>query len=251
MTLGTDHARAMRRFPRTGLCGRLQVTVIAGALGLTAIAVAAAAAAAPPFAARDLARQFFGPTFARAEIVSVSGKTRDYRIDEGKVVALRAGALDLLERDGTRQTIRIGAATQVTGFGPRAIGIAATLRGRVVVLREGDGPATLVRPSSTMRTLGKVFLGASLARAEIIAFDGAVHDYRIDEGRIVALRAGGLVLAERDGSRQTVKLASTTLVTTLSTPVDQSFLTRGIVVLTIREGDEAATEVRILSGVRR
>jgi len=34
--------------------------------------------------------------------------THDYRIDEGRLIAVRPNAVDLLERDGTRQTIAIG-----------------------------------------------------------------------------------------------------------------------------------------------
>jgi hypothetical protein len=216
-----------------------------------ALVVAAAAFAAPP-TARDLARQFFDTTFIRAEIVSVVGRTRDYRIDEGKVAAVRAGAIDLLERDGSRQTIRIGPTTQIVGVG-RLTGPQATLRvGRVVTVREGDGPAVLVRPSSTMRALAKTFLGATLARAEILSYStGVVHDFRLDQGKIVGVRSNVLVIAERDGSRQSVKLGAATAVTFLGQPVDVATLTRGLPVLTIREGDEAAEEVRILPGGRR
>ena len=233
-----------------GLRGRLLATVLATLLGLAA--VGAAGFAAPPPTARDLARQFFDATFIRAEIITVVGRTRDYRIDEGKVTAVRAGAIDLLERDGSRQTIRVGPTTQIVGVG-RLSGPGGVARaGRVVTVREGDGPAVLIRPSSSIRTLGKTFLGATLARAEILSYSGGtVHDFRLDQGRIAAVRPNALVLAERDGSRQSIRLGPTTSVTILGQPVDVTTLTRGLAVLTIRQGDEPAQEVRILSGAAR
>ena len=38
-----------------------------------------------------------------------SGIVHDYRIDQGKVVSVRNGSIELLERDGTRQLIPVSA----------------------------------------------------------------------------------------------------------------------------------------------
>src|SRR5205823_36260 len=113
---GTDTAGAMSRpcgiRPHSG-------RVLVAALGVVvALVFVGAVGAAPPLISRDLARVYFGPTFVRAEIVSVLGRSfHDFRVDEGRVVAVRPNAVDLLERDGTRETIRIGATTQIAGVG--------------------------------------------------------------------------------------------------------------------------------------
>jgi hypothetical protein len=219
-------------------------------LAVTAAAVAGAAKGAPPVAARDLAQIYFSNALIRAEIVTFAGKVEhDYRIDEGRVVAVRPGAIDLLERDGTRQTIAVGPQTQVVGVG-RIFGSVAIARGgRVIVLRDGSGPAQQIRPSSSARVLGRALFGNGFVRAEILNYAGkTVHDYRIDEGRVVAVKPASVTLLERDGSRQPIPVGSSTLYTLSGQPVDQSAVVKGLAAITIREGDGPAEQILLANG---
>jgi hypothetical protein len=217
---------------------------------LVATTAGLAGPSAPPTAARDLALTYFSPGLTRAEVVSVLGRTEhDYRIDEGRIVAIRPGSVDLLERDGTRQTIAISRQTQIGG---RVLGPTVLVRGtRVVTVRDNGGPATQVRPSSQARILGRVFFGFSFVRAEVVFYQGATaHDYRIDAGRIVAVKQGSsLTLLERDGTRQLIQIAPSTIVAANGQPVDQSALVRGETAVTIRDGDGPASQVLLSTGV--
>jgi hypothetical protein len=224
--------------------------VAATAAALVASTAGFAAPGAPPGAARDLAQTYFSTTLTRAEVVSVVARVvHDYRIDEGRVTAVRPNAIDLLERDGTRQTIALAASTQVMGFG-RSSGLPSFLRGaRVIAIRDGAGPATQIRPSGSGRVLSKVFFTDSLVRAEVLTYAAkTLHDYRLDEGRIVSVRPGSITLQERDGTRQQIAVSPSTLVTLAGQPADLSAVTRGLAAITIREGDGPALEIRLFPG---
>jgi hypothetical protein len=219
-------------------------------LALVATSVAGAAKGAPPAAARDLAQIYFSKAFIRAEIVSFVGKVEhDFRIDEGRVVSVRSNAIDLLERDGTRQTIAIGSQTQTVGVG-RLSAPGAIARGtRVIAVRDGGGPAQQIRPSTWARVLGRTFFGSGLVRAEVLNYTGSiVHDVRIDEGRIVAVKPASVTLLERDGSRQPIPVGSSTLYTLSGQPVDQSAVVKGLTAITIREGDGPAEQILLANG---
>jgi hypothetical protein len=234
------------RLPLARARGLLVGAVAAAAL-LAAAASALAARGAPPATARDLASAFFSNTLTRAEVVSVVGKTvHDYRVDEGKVVAVRAGAVDLLERDGTLQTIRMGAATLTIGKVSRVLGPVVPRSMRVVALRDGGGPATQIRPAGQAQVLGRLLLGAALVRAEIVSYSAkTLHDVRIDDGRIVAVHANALTLLELDGTRQSIPVGPATLVTTAGRPAGLGAAARGLYAITIRDGDGPAQEVRL------
>jgi hypothetical protein len=75
-----------------------------------------------------------------------------------------------------------------------------------------------------------------------------VHDYRIDEGRIVAVRPAAVTLLERDGTRQAIPVSSSTLVTLGGFQVDQSAVVKGLAAITIREGDGAAEQIMLGTG---
>jgi hypothetical protein len=66
---------------------------------------------------------------------------------------------------------------------------------------------TFALPRSTSAYL----LGPKMIRSEIAlkSADGSLHDFRIDRGRLLKrYAAGSLVLAERDGTKATIKVAS-------------------------------------------
>lgn len=231
---------------------RVRTLLGAAAVALALIAASAvpAARSAPPPAARDLSLTYFSKALIRAEVVSLVGRVEhDYRIDEGKVVAVRANALDLLERDGTRQTVGINAQTLIVGVG-RLFAPTVIARGtRVMTLRDGGGAAQQVRPSGWARVVGRSLFGNTLVRAEVLNYVGkTVHDYRIDEGRIVGVKPASVTLLERDGTRQPIPVSPATLITLNGQPVDQSAVVKGLAAIMIREGDGPAEQVLLANG---
>jgi hypothetical protein len=225
---------------------RARTLLAAGAslvVALTATAAGQSARVAPPSIARDLAQAYFTNTFTRAEVLTAAGRVEhDYRIDEGRVIAVRPNAIDLLERDGTRQTIALNGQTQMPGG--RLSGIAIGLRGaRVVTLTDNGGAATLVRPSATARALGKALFGPTLVRAEIVTFAGKVQDVQIDQGKITAVRPGSVTLLERDGTRQAIPVATTAVVTEAGATLDSSAIVKGLSAITVRVDNAPAQQV--------
>jgi hypothetical protein len=231
--------------PRT-----LLVTVAVTIAALVASAAGIASRSAPPGAARDLALAFFAPGLTRAEVVTIVGRVEhDYRIDEGRIVAVRPNAIDLLERDGTRQTIPLASPGQTPG---RVFGPTVFVRGtRVVTLRENGGPATQIRPSNQARILGRALFGPALVRAEVLVYQAKTpHDYRIDQGRVVSVKPNSsITLFERDGTRQTISTDPTTIVTEGGQVVDQTAIAKGMTAITIREGDGPAEQILLVPGV--
>jgi hypothetical protein len=227
----------------------LVAVAAASVVALIASAASLATSSAPPGSARDLALTYFTTGFVRAEVVTLAGRVEhDYRIDEGRVVAVRQTSIDLLERDGTRQTIAINGQTLIAGVG-RLFPPGSVVRGsRVVAFRDGNGAAQQIRPSSWTRVIGRTLMGGALVRAEVLNYQAKnLHDYRIDQGRIVGVRPASITLAERDGSRQTIAVTASTLFTVGGQPVDQSSVTKGLTAITIREGDGPAEQVLLAS----
>src|SRR5262249_38899141 len=107
---GTEYVNRMSdRLSTFARAVRLPVVALLAMLARPVGSPGSAAKVAPPRAARDLAQTYFAGQLTRAEVVTVSGKyEHDWRVDEGRVVAVRQNAIDLMERDGTRQTIAIG-----------------------------------------------------------------------------------------------------------------------------------------------
>lgn len=228
---------------------RMVLVVALGVAALVGSATGLAGPTAPPAAARSLALTYFATGLTRAEIVTLGarGVEHDYRIDEGKVVAIRPGSIDLLERDGTRQTIAITGPARRLG---RATGV--ILRGtRVVTVRDNGKPAAQIRPSIQSGIVGQAFFGATFVRAEVLFYQGATaNDYRIDEGRVVALKpASTLTLLERDGTRQAIPISASTVVSANGQPVDQSALVKGQTAVTIRDGDGPASQIMLATGL--
>jgi hypothetical protein len=243
---GTDYVNEMSdRLSTFARALRLPVVALAAMLALAVAAPGFASKVAPPRAARDLAQTYFAGSFTRAEVVTVGGRyEHDWRVDEGRVVAVRQNAIDIVERDGTRQTITIGAQTVVSGVG-RPFAPGSVTRGtRVVTLRDGNGPAVQVRPSAWGRILGTNLLGGTLVRAEVLNYQAkTLHDYRIDEGRITAVKPTSITLLERDGTRQSIAVTSTSTVMQNGQPADPSMVVKGLSALTIREGSGPAEQI--------
>ena len=227
---------------------RMVLVATVAVAALVASAAGLAGSSAPPTAARDLALTYFSTGLTRAEVVTVGPRVEhDYRIDEGRIVAIRPGSIDLLERDGTRQTIAVTRQGRLVG---RAAGI--LVRGtRVVTVRDNGAPASQIRQSGQARVIGKAFFGPAFVRAEVLFYQGKVaHDYRIDEGQIVSVKPNSsITLAERDGTRQPIAISASTIVAANGQPVDQGSLVKGQTAVTIREGDGPASQILLATGI--
>jgi hypothetical protein len=95
-------------------------------------------------------------------------------------------------------------------------------------------------------SLGSFFFGPKLVRAEVVTSEnGVVHDYRIDRGRIRAVAPDSVTLRERDGTVVSVPVAPGAEVRLHGRSVPLKRLRRGQVATTVRDGDAAASIVRV------
>jgi hypothetical protein len=122
---------------------RLAVGAIVALLALNAVLVVVQPGLALPNA---LAGYFFGPKMVRAEvIVHDGGVLRDYRLDRGRIRAVGADSLTLLERDGTVVVVPVASNAEIRLAG-RIVPFSRLRRGMsALTVREGDGAASVVR----------------------------------------------------------------------------------------------------------
>jgi hypothetical protein len=109
------------------------------------------------------------------------------------------------------------------------------------------GAATGLAASTATQgdVLGRLFLGPRMARAEIVLFQGGVaHDWRLDQGRVTAVRPAVVELVEKDGTRVVVPVGAAAQVLLNGQPATLLDLARGMTVLTARDGSAPATIVR-------
>ena len=148
-----DHGSSVER-PRSSPRVSKPWTIAAAAVAALIVGVTgfAASTAQPIAEARALAELFFNKNMARAEVVLVSrGVVHDYRIDQGKILSVRPGAIELLERDGTRQLIPVSPTAQVLVNGRFATLATVPLRLNAITVRDGDQPASTVRVTGLTR----------------------------------------------------------------------------------------------------
>jgi hypothetical protein len=104
----------------------------------------------------------------------------------------------------------------------------------------------LVRVAVVPRATAIYLLGGRMIRAEVAlkAADGTTHDYRIDRGRLTKrYSAGALTLAERDGTKATIKVSSSAAVTLNGKSATVRALRAGMQVAVSRDGDLPADTV--------
>lgn len=94
----------------------------------------------------SLIAPFFGSKMVRAEIVwKDTGTTHDTRIDRGKVRAVTATSVTLLEKDGTLVTVPV-APEAIIHVNARAVPLIRLRKGMTVtVFRTDDAPASTVQ----------------------------------------------------------------------------------------------------------
>jgi len=94
--------------------------------------------------------------------------------------------------------------------------------------------------------LGSYFFGSKLVRADVVVNQNGIKQYRLDQGRILRIQGSSLLLREADGTVVTVPVApDADVVLRSGRHTTPAALRRNLVVLTIREGGGAASEVRV------
>ena len=118
--------------------------------------------------------------------------------------------------------------------------------GAIAALLALNAVLVVVQPGLALPSgLAGYFFGPKMVRAEVIVQDGgALHDYRLDRGRIRAVAADSLTLLERDGTVVSVPVARTADVTLMGRSVPLQRLRRGMSALTVRDGGNPAEVVR-------
>jgi hypothetical protein len=117
----------------------------------------------------------------------------------------------------------------------------------IAILAFGGG-AVAAEQIDAQGQLGRYLFGPRLVRAEVIVNDrGTIRDLRVDRGRLVRVRAGAIVLRERDGRRLAIPLAPTVRVQVDSADATVSALRTGMVATTVRDGDGPASQVLALT----
>ena len=130
--------------PRTPTRGCRPWTIAAAAAAALVVGVTALPQPRRRLEARALGELFFNKNMARAEVVMVTrGVVHDYRIDQGKIVGVRQGSIELLERDGTRQLIPVSPTAQILVNGRFATLASVPLRLNAITVRDGDGCASV------------------------------------------------------------------------------------------------------------
>ena len=110
------------------------------------LALPGRASASPiPLERSVLGELFYSPRFARAEVVVMVGtQPQVVRIDRGRVRAVSAGAISLVERDGTNVTIPISPTAVVRVNGRYGAVHEIRRAWLVMTARTGDAPADAV-----------------------------------------------------------------------------------------------------------
>ncbi len=90
------------------------------------------------------------------------------------------------------------------------------------------------------------FFGPRIVRAEVVLQPptGAVRDFRLDRGRVLAASAGSLTLRERDGTTVTIQVSPLARVVGTGAPALVSQL-QGWRVLVIRQANRPANLVQV------
>ncbi|HEX6680458.1 MAG TPA: hypothetical protein VF063_07415 [Gaiellaceae bacterium] len=226
----------------------LWIVALACAAVLATTAVAAGRPAGPVPA--PMTKYLLGAKMIRGEVVvKRTGGERDYRLDRGKLTKrYAAGSLTLLERDGTKTPVAVASTAKVFLNGAPSTLRRLRVGMQIAVWHIGDQPASNVLASTKAApkwptSLSTTLFGPRLVRAEIALQDTALHDYRLDHGRIKQVGASTLTLREPDGTDQTIDVSLTARVKINGQNGTFFQLRRGMMAVTMHDGDKPADQV--------
>jgi len=217
-----------------------------------AAVLATTAAAAPPVGPvpTSMTKYLLGAKMIRGEVVvKRTGGEHDYRLDRGKLVKrYSTGLLTLLERDKTKPTVPVASTARVVLNGKPSTLRRLRAGMQIAVWHDGDQPANTVLASTRAAPkwptpFSAMLFGPRLIRAEIPLQDTALHDYRLDHGRIRQIGASTLTLREPDGTDQTIDVSLTARVKINGQNGTFFQLRRGMMAVTMRDGDKPADQV--------
>jgi hypothetical protein len=221
---------------------------------LACAALLAAAAAAAPVPAgpvpASVTKYLLGAKMIRGEVVvKRTGGEHDYRLDRGKLVKrYAAGSLTLLERDKTKTPVSVAPTARVLLNGKPSTLRRLRAGMQIAVWHDGDQPANTVLAGNRATpkwptSLSAMLFGPRLIRAEIALQDTALHDYRLDHGRIKQVGASAVTLREPDGTDQTIDVSLTARVRINGQNGTFFQLRRGMMAVTMHDGDKPADQV--------
>ena len=115
----------------------------------------------------------------------------------------------------------------------------------VVVALGANAVLLLTEPGLALpRALGSYFFGSKLVRADVVVRDGGIREFRLDRGRVVRIGPARLVVREADRTVVVVPVAPVATVLLNGRAAVLGDLAPGMIVTTIREGADAASEIR-------
>jgi hypothetical protein len=222
-------------------------------IALACAALLAAAAAAAPGAGpvpASVTKYLLGAKMIRGEVVvKRAGGEHDYRLDRGKLVKrYAAGSLTLLERDKTKTPVSVAPTARVLLNGKPSTLRRLRAGMQIAVWHDGDQPANTVLAGNRAApkwptSFSAMLFGPRLIRAEIALQDTALHDYRLDHGRIKQVGASTVTLREPDGTDQTIDVSLTARVRINGQNGTFFQLRRGMMAVTMHDGDKPADQV--------
>ncbi len=222
---------------------------------LACAAVLAAPALGAGVLPSAMSAYLLGPKMIRAEILVIKGNTRiqhDFRLDRGRLVKrYAAGSLILLERDGTKTTVKVASGARVFLNGAQTPVSLRRLRAgmQIAVSHQGDLPAVSVYATTGKQApkwpaaTGVLLLGNKLVRGEIVLQDTASHDYRLDHGHIKQVGLTNLVIHEADGTDVSIDVSPAAHVKLNGKNATYFQLQKGMMATTMRDGDKPAEQI--------
>ncbi len=97
------------------------------------------------------------------------------------------------------------------------------------------------------RSFFEQFFGPRMVRAEVVLMKGGTpHVNRIDQGRVLKVKVtpGVLTLSERDGTIVDIQVSPTAQIQLNKKPAPLSAIKRGMLAITVRDGEAPAEIVR-------
>jgi hypothetical protein len=225
--------------------------------GLTiAVLACTVALAAPALAGRPLptsvSSYLLGPKMIQAELYLQTGAVQhDYLLDRGPLQKRYAkGQLTIVKESGP-VTVKVAATARVLLNGKPSSLRALRARMQIAVLHDKELPAQLVWASTKSAptlpiSVTNLLLGSQMVRAEIGVASSdptAPHDFLLDHGRIRSVGIFTVTLREKDGTVVTINVSPSARVKLNGQNGSFVQLRKGMMALTIHDGDKPADQV--------
>ena len=109
-----------------------------------------------------------------------------------------------------------------------------------------NGVLLLTEPGSALPYgLGEYFFGPRLVRADVLVRDGGMREFRLDRGKVLRRAPASLTIREGDGTVVVVRVAPDAGIVLRGRPATLADIQPGMMVTTVREGTDPASEVLV------